>query len=221
MTLRRSGTPILRVRSRPLPSEKQTWTERLRNSTSAWREWLVDSLPDWPPKWLVDSLGPDYFGNVVSVSFTHRATDADLIQLGQLKRLERLDLYGSSVTDRGLVNLKGLPIFKPSFWFAPRLAMRGWPTGRYEKPSNPVAGRDRAERRGCVAFERFNRPRGPRSRQYPGQRCRAGAFEGIDQAPGVGSEPYRDHGCRPGSPRGPDRPSGAIPRAARESPTRD
>jgi hypothetical protein len=103
------ATPIARVRTRPLPTEKQTWTGRLADFTSAASEWIVDSFPHWPPRWLVDSLGPDYFSNVVSVSFTHRATDAELIQVGNLKRLERLDLYGSLVTDRGLARLKGLP----------------------------------------------------------------------------------------------------------------
>ena len=63
-------------------------------------------MPIWP-EWLVKGLGPDYFGNVVSVSFTRRASDAELIRVGKLKRLERLDLYGSSVTERGLAHLKG------------------------------------------------------------------------------------------------------------------
>ena len=102
------ATPIARVRPRPLHSEKPTWTERLTYSISAWREWLVDSRPTWPPQWLADALGPDYFNNVVAISLTHRATDAELIQVEKLRRLERLDLYGSSVTARGLANLKGL-----------------------------------------------------------------------------------------------------------------
>ena len=65
------------------------------------------ACPIWP-EWLVKGLGPDYFGHVVSVSFTRRATDAELIRVGKLNRLERLDLYGSAVTDRGLAQLKGL-----------------------------------------------------------------------------------------------------------------
>ena len=78
-----------------------------------WYDWewadgaVTGELPIWP-EWLVKGLGPDYFGNVVSVSFTRRASDNDLIQVGKLKRLERLDLYGSDVTDRGLAHLKDL-----------------------------------------------------------------------------------------------------------------
>ena len=102
------ATPIVRVQARALPGEKQTWTNWLANSSSAWWGWLVDFVPAYPPQWLVDSLGPDYFRNVVSVSFTHRATDADLVQVEKLSQLERLDLYGSAVTYRGLAKLKGL-----------------------------------------------------------------------------------------------------------------
>ena len=62
-------------------------------------------IPIWP-EWLVKALGPDYFGHVVSVSFTSRATDAELIQVAKLERVERLDLYGSDVSDRGVMPLK-------------------------------------------------------------------------------------------------------------------
>ena len=64
-------------------------------------------MPIWPES-LVRALGPDYFGNVVSVSFTSRATDAELIQVAKLERVERLDIYRSDVSDRGLAHLEGL-----------------------------------------------------------------------------------------------------------------
>src|SRR6202044_2776595 len=60
-----------------------------------WYDWewaeggATGEMPNWP-EWLVKALGPDYFGNVVSVSFTRRASDSELIQVGKLKRLERL-----------------------------------------------------------------------------------------------------------------------------------
>ena len=109
-------------------TEDQTWTERLAVSASSLARMAGGFAAGLAAEMAGRTrLGPDYFGNVLSVSFTHRATDADLIHLGNLKRLERLDLYGSSVTDRGLANLeRTCRIFKPSFWFAPRLATRGW-----------------------------------------------------------------------------------------------
>ena len=33
------------------------------------------------PKWLVDLIGVDYFGTVVSASLAERATDEDLVRL--------------------------------------------------------------------------------------------------------------------------------------------
>jgi hypothetical protein len=63
----------------------------------------------WAPKWLVDRIGVDFFGNVVYVgASTRNVDDSVLTAIGRLKSLERLDLVGSAITDAGLVNLEGL-----------------------------------------------------------------------------------------------------------------
>ncbi len=103
------AAPVVAVSPRPPANARRTWRDWLASLTSDGRDWLVGFLPAWPPPWLVDALGIDYFGNVVSVSFTHRATDAELIQVAKLKRVERVDIHGSAVTERGLAKLKELP----------------------------------------------------------------------------------------------------------------
>ncbi len=61
------------------------------------------------PRWLADFVGADYFGDAVYViSQTRKTVDSVLIPIGRLKRLERLDLFDSAVTDAGLAHLKGL-----------------------------------------------------------------------------------------------------------------
>jgi hypothetical protein len=63
----------------------------------------------WAPKWLVDRIGVDFFGNVVYVgAATPNVDDSVLTAIGRLTSLERLDLVGSAITDAGLVNLEGL-----------------------------------------------------------------------------------------------------------------
>jgi hypothetical protein len=63
----------------------------------------------WAPRWLVDLVGVDYFGNAVYViACTRKITDTILVPIGRLSRLERLDLSDSAVTDAGLVHLEGL-----------------------------------------------------------------------------------------------------------------
>jgi Leucine Rich repeat len=66
----------------------------------------------WWPKWLLDHVGVDYCGNVVAVGDIH-ATDADMIQIGNLGRLESFNLGGpNEVTDDGLANLERLKYLK-------------------------------------------------------------------------------------------------------------
>jgi len=103
------ATPIVRARPHAIPNDNQRWTQWLASSWSERRQSVVNLLQASPPTWLVDSLGVDYFSNVVSVSFTRRATDAALFHVPKLQRVERLDLYGSAVTEAGLLHLKGLP----------------------------------------------------------------------------------------------------------------
>ena len=86
----------------------------------------------WAPKWLVDRTGVDYFGHVNYVTFfdSSTPTDATIEQVGRLSQLEelflvkslddtgvahleglsklsRLDLFGTKVTDAGLVASEG------------------------------------------------------------------------------------------------------------------
>ncbi len=82
------------------------------------RPWTPMRLLDgklWGTKWLIDHLGIDYFGSVVTVDLIPRrandparANDATLELVGQLSRLDSLRLTGTAVTDAGLVHLKGL-----------------------------------------------------------------------------------------------------------------
>jgi hypothetical protein len=67
----------------------------------------------WGPKWLVDRVGADCFGNVVRVFLNNGGSDAELFHVGHLDRLGLLDLERSCVTDAGLAHLGGLP----SLWW--------------------------------------------------------------------------------------------------------
>jgi len=69
----------------------------------------------WGPKWLIDHVGINYFGSVVTVdlipygkNLPARAADATMASVGQLGHLDSLRLTGTAVTDAGLVHLKGL-----------------------------------------------------------------------------------------------------------------
>jgi internalin A len=85
---------------------------RVTYDNRAWPGWFES---------LVDHIGPDYFASVVSVSLMDRGSDEILLHVGCLDRLTFLDLSGrsedsrgyvhdtgSSVSDVGLVHLKGL-----------------------------------------------------------------------------------------------------------------
>ncbi len=79
-------------------------------------DWEWQSLSPIPtgkpmyPRWLVDCLGVDYFGNVSYVHFDHnpQAGDADLAGLRGLNRLEQLYLCDTNSTDAGLAHVSGL-----------------------------------------------------------------------------------------------------------------
>jgi hypothetical protein len=65
----------------------------------------------WAPSWLVDLIGVDFFDRVtfVNLSQAPRLPDTVLAEVGRLNQLESLELAGNeSVTDAGLVHLKGL-----------------------------------------------------------------------------------------------------------------
>jgi hypothetical protein len=62
----------------------------------------------WWPKWLVDQLGLDYFSNVTMVDFPDRGSDAEMVALGQLSRVDTLVLNHASVTGDGFAHLDGM-----------------------------------------------------------------------------------------------------------------
>jgi hypothetical protein len=64
----------------------------------------------WAPSWLGDLIGVDFFGHVTRVYLEGTSGPADtvLAKVGRLNQLQRLFLNGASVTDAGLVHLKGL-----------------------------------------------------------------------------------------------------------------
>jgi hypothetical protein len=63
----------------------------------------------WPPNFLLDNLGIDYFDRVTVIYLTDsRSADSVLPQVGRLHWLRELYLGGSSISDQGLRHLKGL-----------------------------------------------------------------------------------------------------------------
>ena len=84
-----------------------------KSGAKVWYDWewsnglATGASLAWP-EWLVRLVGHDYFGRVVAVSLTSRASDADLVQVGRFERLERLDVHASAVTSAGLAALKHL-----------------------------------------------------------------------------------------------------------------
>ena len=60
------------------------------------------------PKWIVDRLGVEYFGNPIFVWCGSGFTDRELVQVASLTRLQRLDVQRTSVSDAGLPHLKNL-----------------------------------------------------------------------------------------------------------------
>ncbi len=60
----------------------------------------------WPPRWLVDLTGVDYFARVTEVSFVSTATDTTIARRKGLSRIGTLN--GAPVTDATLAYLNGL-----------------------------------------------------------------------------------------------------------------
>jgi hypothetical protein len=102
------AAPILVVNGRTrLPPAG--WTARLASAITVSREWVASVVSRQPPDWLVASVGIDNFQNVVSVALTHRATDADLVEIARFPRVERVDIHGAPVSATGLARLRVLP----------------------------------------------------------------------------------------------------------------
>jgi hypothetical protein len=67
------------------------------------------------PKWLLDHLGPDYFGHVEFISVGRRNSDAVLKRVGQLDKLRRIRFYaGIDLTPVLSAGLQSLPNVGPS-----------------------------------------------------------------------------------------------------------
>jgi hypothetical protein len=66
------------------------------------KQWI--GKPRWP-RWIVDQIGVDYFGNVVFANLHDRGTDNLLAHVGRLKHLKQLHRPGFAVTDAGLAHL--------------------------------------------------------------------------------------------------------------------
>jgi hypothetical protein len=75
-----------------------------RTKVGSFIGYRLNAMPPWP-RWLVDRLGPDYFGHVVEVAF--QGADADLVYVQALGRLETLRINSaSSVSVAGLQHLE-------------------------------------------------------------------------------------------------------------------
>jgi internalin A len=60
------------------------------------------------PRWLVDTVGVDYFDSVFSVYLRPGGSASDLHEVGCLSRVKQLRLFEPFVTDAGLAELRGL-----------------------------------------------------------------------------------------------------------------
>jgi hypothetical protein len=76
----------------------------------SWEQGNTFPRRPWAPSWLVDLIGVDFFGHVfdVNLSGSSRPADTTLAEVGRLNQLQRLWLNDASVSDAGLVHLKGL-----------------------------------------------------------------------------------------------------------------
>ena len=62
----------------------------------------------WAPRWLTTLIGVDYFGHITEVNLYEVGTDAKVAAVARLEHVERLFLFRTTVSDAGLVHLKGL-----------------------------------------------------------------------------------------------------------------
>ncbi|MEK6249802.1 MAG: hypothetical protein N2C12_16580, partial [Planctomycetales bacterium] len=79
--------------------------------------------PSWY-SWLRKLHGDEYLGNCLEVRYM-RPTDAGLVNLKGLTKLEYLYLWPWQITDAGLVNLKGLTSLKNLGLFCPQVTDEG------------------------------------------------------------------------------------------------
>ncbi len=60
-------------------------------------------------RWLRSWIGDDYFDEVTSITLRRGADDALLRQIGQLRAVKLLEVYGHGITDEGLAPIARLP----------------------------------------------------------------------------------------------------------------
>jgi hypothetical protein len=112
--------------------QRDAVAEIRRAGGQVWYEWeyqdgrfyMGEFHCPWP-KWLVDHVGVDYLGNVIRVDLNGRGSDADLVHVGKLGRLEELLLIDSSVTDSGLAHLSRSTTLKSLFLAGTRISDSG------------------------------------------------------------------------------------------------
>ena len=85
-------------------------------------------------EWLEDLIGIDYLSHVSEIAFDGRATDADLMEIGRLSRLERLSISSSPISDDGLKNLRGLTSLRQLFLHGTSISDEA-----LSQPAGPVA----------------------------------------------------------------------------------
>jgi hypothetical protein len=80
-----------------------------------WQTWdggLIPRKLPWAPGWIVNRVGPDYFGSITSVYFDSFGSDDVMPQVGRLHHLESLFLNGANITDAGMKHLKEITSLK-------------------------------------------------------------------------------------------------------------
>jgi len=70
----------------------------------------LDETTWWPPEFLVELIGKDWFDRVVGVYLygSESTTRAALVHLAELRAVRELSLGGSSISDQGLSGIKGM-----------------------------------------------------------------------------------------------------------------
>lgn len=63
---------------------------------------------DVPKNWITETLGTDFFDDVIILKLAYGFTDADILKLKALTKLESLQFEGTEVTDAGFEHLKEL-----------------------------------------------------------------------------------------------------------------
>ncbi len=105
------------------------------------------------PKWLVDYLGPDYFGHVENIGLGTRNLDEVMKRVGQLDKVRRIQFVsGIDLTPVARAGLQTLPNSGPS-----RLhALWGLVTTNFSPP--PFNGANFKYLKNMTLLERFNLP---------------------------------------------------------------